>query len=560
MGMGRRRLAAHGRRSTVISGVPRPTVRAALVSVALIAALTAALTACAPAARRSAAPTSVDAGPLAWLLAGSTDLGPAHDGHVSTVVALRDRARPDQLLAWAASNGVQADWQQNADWASVWGPASSMASAFGVSVHDYRGRRGQVFFASGQQIEVPAGARRDVVQVGRILSYSPHRDAAAGLLSDVPANGLNPRQLLNAYGAMPLVSQGFTGKGSTIVFFEWGPFNQRDLDAYSKADGLPTFTPTLLGGAPTDAAGTGETMLDLEVAHASAPDARLVVVNANPSSAHNITGDVGLGIASMFQATDQQFPGAVWSLSIGWACDQIFTAADMRPVEASLEQAEAHGTSVFDASGDTGGLECKGDKDYSTPPSGSDVGVDAVGSLPAMTSVGGTLLATDASGAWAAEEAWDWSSISQGSSGGVSPYLPRPAWQNAQGVATTRGNTHRMIPDVSADADPASGVSILSDGQAGQGGGTSQAAPIWAGLTVLMDEYLLAHGGHLIGAINPLLYQIAAGATRPAFHDVTLGGNAIDYAAPGYDLVTGLGTPIVSNLAADLLDAQKSAS
>ena len=89
------------------------------------------------------------------------------------------------------------------------------------------------------------------------------------------------------------------------------------------------------------------------------------------------------------------------------------------------------------------------------------------------------------------------------------------------------------------------------------GGGTSQSAPIWAGLTATMNQYLTEHGGHLLGAVNPLLYQIASGATRPGFRDVSLGANAIDVARPGYDLVTGLGPPNVDGLVRDLLDIQR---
>ena len=89
------------------------------------------------------------------------------------------------------------------------------------------------------------------------------------------------------------------------------------------------------------------------------------------------------------------------------------------------------------------------------------------------------------------------------------------------------------------------------------GAGTSQAAPIWAGLTALMNQYLVANGGHLLGDINPLLYRVARGANSPGFRDVTLGGSAVDVAIPGYDLATGLGSPNVELLARDFLDIQK---
>jgi kumamolisin len=89
------------------------------------------------------------------------------------------------------------------------------------------------------------------------------------------------------------------------------------------------------------------------------------------------------------------------------------------------------------------------------------------------------------------------------------------------------------------------------------GGGTSQSAPIMAALAAVMNQYLIANGGHALGDLNTQLYRIASGAMLPAFHDVTLGGNAVDTAAPGYDLVSGLGTPDVDNLVQNLLVLQK---
>ena len=97
----------------------------------------------------------------------------------------------------------------------------------------------------------------------------------------------------------------------------------------------------------------------------------------------------------------------------------------------------------------------------------------------------------------------------------------------------------------------------MFDRQHAVGAGTSQAAPIWAALTVLMNQYLLAHGGQPLGNINPLLYRVAAGANRPAYHDISFGGNAVDIAEPGYDVVTGLGSPNVDYLVRDFLDIQK---
>jgi kumamolisin len=491
-------------------------------------------------------------GPLALLLAGSTDLGPSRDDSAQLTVTLPDSAHPETLIEWARAHGMGVRWRPGDDWAVVEGAAPVVATAFDVPVNDYRGRKGQVFYASPQQPSVPEPLRGVVTALGRILGYTPHHEASPGFLPlDVPVQGLSPNALLEVYNANPLAAAGFTGKGATIVFFEFGGYNQEDLDTFADSSRLARFTPVLVGGQPGP---TGsETVMDLEVAHAIAPDAQMVVVNARPT----VEGDGAYEkIGRMFESVDRQFPGAVWSLSIGWGCDALVRAADLAPVEAALVTAQKHGSSAFDASGDTGGLECKGGDDWSSPPGPNDIGLDAISSLPSMTSVGGTTLSTDAQGRWLAEYAWGDSPLSQGTSGGVSALFDRPAWQEKLSVA--RDVEHRRLaPDIAAVADPSTGIRIVFGQQSLIGAGTSQAAPVWAALTVLMNQYLLAHGGPPLGDINQLLYRVAAGANLPGFRDVSLGGNAVDTAQPGYDLVTGLGSPNVDYLVRDLLDIQK---
>lgn len=493
-------------------------------------------------------------GPYANLLASSTDLGPSRLDRAQLTVGLRGSARPDPLLQWAQSKGLAVRWQRGEEWAIVEGAPPDVAEAFDVPVHDYRGMQGQVFYASALQPEVPAAVRNTVSDLGRILGYTPHREARPDMIPlDVPGQGLTPTALLTAYNASPLAAAGITGKGQTIVFFAFSGYDQGDLDDFAQMSGLPPLKPILVGGQPSES--RAETVMDLEVAHAIAPDARMVVVNARPTLEGGRTYE---RIAEMFDAANKQFPGAVWSLSIGWGCDELITATDLKPVQSALERAHVNGTSAFDASGDTGGLECKGGPNWSSPPSPDDVGLDAISSLPGMTSVGGTTLSTDEHGQWLAEQAWIDSPLSQGTSGGVSKLFPRPAWQRKFVIDRDSGKRQRRLtPDVSALADPFTGVRIRFDEQDLVGAGTSQAAPIWAGLTALMNQYLLANGGHRLGDLNPLLYRVAAGANSPGFRDVALGGNAVDVALPGYDLVTGLGSPNVELLARDFLDIQK---
>ncbi|MFN8227775.1 MAG: S53 family peptidase [Mycobacterium sp.] len=493
----------------------------------------------------------VIAGPLASLLSASRDLGPSGAGDAQLTVSLTRSDRTDSLSSWARGRRLDVRWQPGDEWAIVHGAARDLARAFDVPIHDYRGRRNQVFYASARQPAVPAALAGDVSAVGRILSYTPHRMARPPAPRDVPPHGLTPQALLTTYNAAPLAAAGHTGQGATIVFFAFDGYDQADLDAFADLSGLPRFTPVVVGGRPDQV--HGETAMDLQVAHAIAPDARLVVVNARPTVEGGGTFEK---LSQLFTEADRQFPGAVWSLSIGWGCEKIVTATDLAPVRSALSRAHRNGTSAFDASGDTAGLECKGGEDFSSPPGAQDVGVDAVASVPEMTSVGGTTLSTDPQGRWLAEHAWTDVPMSQGTSGGVTTLFDRPLFQRA--VSTARDTAHRLVPDVAAVADPFTGVRMVYDGRVVLGGGTSQAAPIWAALTVLMNQYVIAHGGKRLGDLNPLLYRVAAGSKLPAFREINLGSNAVDVAAAGYDLLTGLGSPNVANLARELLDAQNS--
>ncbi|KUI44661.1 peptidase S53 [Mycobacterium sp. GA-1199] len=504
-----------------------------------------------PAAVRAGGEVIAD--PYSYLLASSTDLGASRDSGVQLTMALRDGHRPAGVYAWADGRGLSVRWRPGHQWAVVEGPAASVAEAFDVEVRDYRGRRGQVFYASPQQPDVPDVLRDEVFEVGRILGYVPHHTSHIWTLPlDVPDKGLTPEALRNTYNAAPLAAAGYTGKGTTIVFFAFDGFDQADLDSFADTYDLPRFTPEVVGELDEP---RGEATMDLQVAHAVAPDARKVVVSALPT----VTADGAFErIGQMLEETDRRYPGAVWSFSIGWGCDKLITAADLAPVRSALATAQSRGTTAFNASGDLAGLECKGGDDWSSPPGESDIGLDSIASLPEMTDVGGTTLSTDGEGRWLSEQAWFDVPLSVGTGGGVSAVFDRPDWQRQ--VWPDRDTDRRLTPDVAAVADPFTGVRIVFEQTPLVGGGTSQSAPIWAGLAAVMNQYLLANGGRLLGDLNPLLYRISQGAPLPAFRDVTLGGNAVADALPGYDLVTGLGTPDVDNLVRNVLILQKAAA
>ncbi len=432
------------------------------------------------------------------------------------------------------------------------GPPSALAQAFNVSVHDYRGRQGQVFYASSQ---VPGPVGGEVGELGRILGWTPfhnaHREIAPRDLT--PERGLGPEALRQAYNVTPLTEQGYTGKGVTVVVFAFDGFDQSDLDRFSDTFALPRFTPDTMGSMASQR--SGEATMDLEAIHAIAPDAKTVLVNARVT----VEGDASYErIATMFDEASRRYPGAVWSLSIGWGCDKLITAADLAPVRAALAAAHTLGTTAFDASGDLAGQECKGGDNWSTPPGVDEIGLDAVASVPEMTDVGGTTLGTDRSGTWLAEQTWFDVPLSQGTGGSISNLFSRPEWQDQ--IKERKDENRRLTPDVAAVADPDTAVNITFSQRIIAGGGTSLAAPIWAGIAAVVDQYVIANGGHLLGDLNPMLYEVAQAARLPGFHDIPRGANAVDRAHPGYDLVTGLGSPNVANLAENLAAVQRSMS
>ena len=191
----------------------------------------------------------------------------------------------------------------------------------------------------------------------------------------------------------------------------------------------------------------------------------------------------------------------------------------------------------------------------STPPGPDEIGLDAVASVPEMTDVGGTSLSTDPDGNWVSEQVWYDIPLLQGTGGGVSNLFGRPEWQEHLSVG--KGENRRLTPDVAAVADPHTGVKFVFGQTVLAAGGTSLSAPLWAGMAAVMDQYIAGRGGRPLGDINHLLYEVAQGARLPGFRHVPIGANAVDRSMSTYDLVTGLGTPQVGNLAEDLFAIQK---
>jgi kumamolisin len=177
--------------------------------------------------------------------------------------------------------------------------------------------------------------------------------------------------------------------------------------------------------------------------------------------------------------------------------------------------------------------------------------------------VGGTALQLSTAGQFLGQAAWTEPLLSQGSTGGQSLLFTQPSWQQAPGVISSSsdgslcgqpaGRYCREVPDVAADAAPSSGAAVRVKGRWVSEGGTSLATPVWASMTALIDRYLRSRGDNPVGFANPLLYRLASHPPPlPALRDVTAGSNDFYLAGPGYDMVTGLGSPDAWHLASDL--------
>jgi kumamolisin len=416
--------------------------------------------------------------------------------------------------------------------------------SFHLSIDDYRSAAGQLVFAADHPAAVPTGVCGEVAGVGTIHSFVEPSDF------DVPSAGLTGVDLLRAYDALPLTQQGYDGQGETVVLMEGGGFLQSDLTTFASDESLPPFSLTLVG---KNTGFDDETTLDLETVHEIVPRARLVFFNLNSIS--TATSDADL-FAQAFLEAEKRFPGALMSLSLG-VCEtdtQAFDRADLVALNAAVASIEAKGSTVFAASGDAGGLDCTPAADYGRAPQSSFEGVTVPAVLPAVTGTGGTSLTTDAAGNYSRETTWSEPLLSQGTGGGVSTVFSRPSWQEGVGTGgqADAGNG-RQVPDVSSDSDPTTGNFVIEKGKNAVGGGTSLAAPTWAGFTAIMDQYLEANHDPAVGFFNPVLYHLAnSSVAYPPFHDITVGGNDFYAAAPGYDMTTGLGSPDVYNLARDL--------
>lgn len=448
-----------------------------------------------------------------------------------------DPDRMGQAVSELRSAGVTPVWTPGDSWMTVAGDAGAMAAEFGVEIHDYLSADGVRFHASRRDPVLPTRLRALADSVKHLSSYHARVRTHA-----VPPGGLKPVDVALAYDIKALWDQGIDGSGETVAIWALGDsFSQADFDAFSRRFGLPQQTITVKG--PAGGRIEGEMAMDVEVVHAIAPRARIIVYTAPQSQTEQV-----------LQQMVADNPGGIQSHS--WGGCESNDSSGKNDAEFSVrlyDKAAQLGESVFYATDDSGAYACISHTEGAIPDvNGLGTSIPAV--APGVTAVGGTRLSVSTDGSWYNEVAWRSPTDLEGTGGGVSHWVPRPSWQTGPGV-DNQFNPRKMrsTPDVAAIADPESSMTLIVGGKEITEGGDSQACPLWAGIAALINQYLKKKGLKPLGLFNPALYALARGNPPfPPFHQITIGDNLYYPATPGYNLATGLGSPDVYNLARDL--------
>ncbi len=373
-------------------------------------------------------------------------------------------------------------------------------------------------------------------------------------------------QLAAHYGMSPLYGLNDLGQGVHVALAEFEPDSPADISAYLSCYQLRTTVSYVrVDGGAGSGSGSGEAAIDIEDVAGLAPGATIDVYQA-PKSGGMDTYDVYHAII------DAKKPDPVVSTS--WGLCEPYSDSSLVTMEHSLfEQAAAQGQTVLAASGDSGSTDCYPDGGTDA----ADLAVADPASQPYVVGVGGTSITP------IAETAWNQTGPGAGAGGGgLSSVWCMPSYQDRTGIpglmsqysqpdaactGTGQASYERQVPDVSANADPNSGYTIYHNGSWTAFGGTSAAAPLWAAVAALTDAspFCHAYGSGNAGVLPAGLYDLAGVASSyvygdgEALGDVTSGSN--DYtpsgytgglypATAGYDMATGLGTPLASGYSA----------
>jgi subtilase family serine protease len=473
----------------------------------------------------------------------------------------------------------------------VTAPASAVEHAFSTSLTRYRLATGRMVFANSSAPRIPGAAvpyvqsvlglndinipqslaLRPVTPVGPRASTLPGPAAKRATSGPKPCSAASStasefgsftaNQLANYYGMSPLYGLGDLGSGVRVALAEFEPNLPSDIAAYEKCYGIKTSVSYIkVNGGVSAGAGEGEAALDIEDVAGLAPDADIDVYQA-PNGGDTDTYDLYKAIVD---ADKDQVISTSWGL-----CELDSDESFIESEQSLFEQAATQGQTMFAAAGDYGSTACLPDDSSNS----GNLSVDDPASQPYVVGVGGTTIEGSK------QKVWNDSDVDSGAGGGgISAVWCMPGYQDETAIpgldnklsetnsACTKTSNHliREVPDVSADADPYTGYTIVYKGGWGAIGGTSAAAPLWAAIAALTDAspFCKYYGSAKAGVQPAGLYDGISHNTgyvyssRPeVLYDVTSGNNDYtpsgysggDYpATKGYDMASGLGTPLVT--------------
>jgi len=463
------------------------------------------------------------------------------------------------------------------------GPVSKAERVFGVSMNDYLGPDGRIFYSNSTVPALPAYLASLVTSISGLdnanrFSHPPipgHKAPAikprAG--SNCPAAGQSggsqvayiPSQFAKAYNYDGLHSSGLQGQGQTVGVFELDGYSPSDIQAYTQCFGggsVPIQNVALDGFNGQPGAGAIEVELDIEVILSQAPNLAKLVVYEAPNTTQGYNDEFARIVKDRTPV-----------ISVSWGdCEKNMGQQEVNQENQFFQQAAAQGQTILVAAGDSGSASCFQLQGGSYDTS---LNADDPAAQPYVTGVGGTNLTLKSDNSYQSETVWNGGIFGGAGGGGISQFWKQPSWQTGPGVKNQYSNGMRETPDVSLDADPATGYPVyctagsnctgsgITGGSSGwlTVGGTSAAAPMWAAMVALANQQAAKAGKKTLGFLNPALYKIGSSSKYSRdFHDITASGSNDEGFNGGaypvtldYDMATGWGTFNAARLASDLV-------
>jgi len=464
-----------------------------------------------------------------------------------------------KVRAWLESQGFMITYvARGRNSIAFDGTAAQVTKAFQTEIHNYMGY-GEIRFANASEPSLPKALESCVLGVLGLDDFVRGRTVKPRYTASNGDHALVPDDIATIYDVARLYEQGIDGSGQHVVVAGQSDISLTDIATF-RSGILPANVPQVLLVPGSKDPGTTEDQaeadLDLEWIGSVARNAAITYVNST-----NV-------IASAAYAIEENLAPII-SYSFG-ACEMEESATLLSDVRLAVQQANVQGITVVVSSGDAGAAGC--DTAFTSSSATNGEAVEFPAGVPEVTAVGGTEFNEGNGDYWNTtnsttlasalsyipETAWNESLLENelaASGGGISSIYPQPSWQVGPGLQTWGA---RAVPDVALDAandhDP---YVIVTGGQAGLYGGTSAAAPVFAGIIALVNQHEQSSGQ---GNINPNLYRLAQ---TTIFHDITTGNNIVPcvsgtpdcttgsfgYSAGiGYDPVTGLGSIDAYNL------------